>query len=42
LTAYYDAIAIVLRDIVEKATLFEHMDAVMLITDEIVDGGYVT
>lgn len=41
LTAYYDAISIVLRDAVEKVNLFENMDAVMLITDEIVDGGII-
>ena len=39
LTAWYDAISQVLRRHVEKRLLFDHMDAVMLIVDEIIDGG---
>lgn len=41
LNSYYEAIALILRDNVEKARLFENMDSVMLITDEIVDGGII-
>ncbi len=39
LNSYYDAVSMILRENVEKARLFENMDSVMLITDEIVDGG---
>lgn len=42
LTAWYDTISQVLRRHVEKRSLFDHMDALMLIVDEIIDGGYVT
>lgn len=41
LTAWYDAISQVLRRHVEKRLLFDHMDAVMLIVDEIIDGGVI-
>ena len=39
LNAWYDTISQVLRRHVEKRLLFDHMDAVMLIVDEIIDGG---
>lgn len=39
LNAWYDTTSQVLRRHVEKRLLFDHMDALMLIIDEIVDGG---
>jgi len=39
LTGWYDTINQVLRRHVEKRLLFDHMDALMLIVDEIIDGG---
>eukprot|EP00045_Choanoeca_perplexa_P000549 m.14931 g.14931 ORF g.14931 m.14931 type:complete len:173 (-) comp10379_c0_seq1:165-683(-) len=41
LNTYYEAIAMILRDQVERSMLLDQMDAVLLITDEIVDGGIV-
>ncbi|EGD81145.1 zeta-coat protein [Salpingoeca rosetta] len=41
LNTLYDAISIVVRENIEKTTVLDHLDAVMLITDEIVDGGIV-
>eukprot|EP00056_Hartaetosiga_gracilis_P017874 m.8714 g.8714 ORF g.8714 m.8714 type:complete len:172 (-) comp6187_c0_seq1:1072-1587(-) len=41
LGSYFDAIELVTRDNIEKQTVLDHLDAVMLITDEIVDGGIV-
>ena len=39
LTALYDTVSQVLRRHVEKRSLFDHLDALMLIIDEIIDGG---
>jgi len=39
LTALYDTVSQVLRRHVEKKSLFDHLDALMLIIDEIIDGG---
>ena len=39
LTGWYDTINQVLRRHVEKRLLFDHMDALMLIVDEIIDEG---
>ncbi|XP_065919989.1 coatomer subunit zeta-1-like isoform X1 [Dysidea avara] len=41
LTALYDTVSQVLRRHVEKRSLFDHLDALMLIIDEIIDGGVV-
>lgn len=41
LSAFYDAIGITLKENIEKAALYEHLGDVMLILDELVDGGFV-
>jgi hypothetical protein len=41
LNAFYDAITITLREQVEKATLFECFGQILLIIDELVDGGII-
>ena len=41
LNGLYDAISHILRRNVEKRTLSDHMDALILIVDELVDGGLV-
>eukprot|EP00050_Salpingoeca_kvevrii_P006485 m.289709 g.289709 ORF g.289709 m.289709 type:complete len:174 (+) comp12175_c0_seq1:29-550(+) len=41
LHAFYDAVAFLLRDNIEKRILFEHIDAVMLVVDEMIDGGII-
>jgi len=39
LTGLYDAISLILRRNIEKRTLLEHMDALLLVLEELVDGG---
>lgn len=41
LNAFFDAVSMMLRKNVEKRTLLENLDGVLLAMDEIVDGGYV-
>ena len=41
LSAYVDAVSILLRGAVEKRTVLENLDLVLLALDEIVDGGIV-
>jgi hypothetical protein len=41
LNGLYDTISYVLRRAVEKRSLLERMDAVLLVMDEIVDGGVI-
>eukprot|EP00912_Choanoflagellata_sp_UC4_P000285 UC4_evm4s179 len=41
LSAYYDSISMILRDVVEKATLLDNLDALLLIADELIDGGVI-
>jgi len=41
LTAFYDAVSTMLRKNVEKRFLMEHLDAVLLAMDELVDGGVI-
>lgn len=42
LNGFYDAVRMVVRENVEKVTLFQCLSTVLMILDEIVDGGYVT
>lgn len=39
LNAFFDAVSMMLRKNVEKRTLLENLDGVLLAMDEIVDGG---
>ena len=39
LNAFYDAVSQMLRKNVEKRFLMDHLDAVLLAIDELVDGG---
>ena len=39
LNAFYDAVSTMLRKNVEKRYLLDHLDAVLLAIDELVDGG---
>eukprot|EP00048_Salpingoeca_helianthica_P015070 m.224883 g.224883 ORF g.224883 m.224883 type:complete len:179 (+) comp16572_c0_seq1:86-622(+) len=41
LSSLYEAVSIIVKDSVEKATLFDHMDGVLLILDELVDNGII-
>ncbi|KAK3733707.1 hypothetical protein QZH41_011238 [Actinostola sp. cb2023] len=41
LNAFFDAVSMMLRKNVEKRTLLENLDGVLLAMDELVDGGYV-
>ena len=41
LNAFFDAVSIVLHDMVEREPLFSELGAVMLILDELVDGGII-
>ena len=41
LNAFYDAITITLREQVEKSALFECFGQILLIIDELVDGGII-
>ena len=41
LSAYVDAVSILLRGAVEKRTVLENLDLVLLALDEIVDGGVI-
>mmetsp|Transcript_19034 Transcript_19034/g.26741 ORF Transcript_19034/g.26741 Transcript_19034/m.26741 type:complete len:272 (-) Transcript_19034:45-860(-) len=41
LNGFYDAIRMVVRDNLEKATLFQSLSTVLMILDEIVDGGII-
>jgi hypothetical protein len=41
LNGFYDAIRMVVRENLEKATLFQALPSVLMILDEVVDGGYV-
>lgn len=41
LNAVYDSVSQILKKNVEKRALFEHMDALLLVLDEVVDGGIV-
>jgi len=41
LNCFFDAVSTMLRKNVEKRFLMEHLDAVLLAIDELVDGGYV-
>jgi len=41
LNALYDAVSIMLRKNVEKRFLLDHLDAVLLAIDELVDGGVI-
>lgn len=39
LQAFYDSVSLLLRDAVEKKTVLENLDLVLLAMDEIVDNG---
>ncbi|MEW5299355.1 MAG: hypothetical protein WDW38_004620 [Sanguina aurantia] len=41
LTAFYEAVSILLRQQVEKKTVLENLDLVLLAIDEIIDGGII-
>ncbi|KAL5508807.1 hypothetical protein EMCRGX_G004057 [Ephydatia muelleri] len=41
LNAVYDSVNQILKKNVEKRSLFEHMDALLLVLDEVVDGGII-
>ena len=40
LNAYYEAVCSLLRDYVDKRTILENLDYVILALDEVIDGGY--
>eukprot|EP00897_Mesotaenium_endlicherianum_P005799 jgi/Mesen1/5247/ME000263S04360 len=41
LTAFFEAVNILLRGVVEKRTVLENLDLVLLCLDEIIDGGII-
>eukprot|EP01134_Creolimax_fragrantissima_P005505 CFRG5505T1 len=41
LSTFYDAVAILLRNQVEKRLVFDNLDAVFLVVDELVDNGII-
>ena len=41
LNAFFDAVSLLLRGVVEKRTALENLDLVMLTIDELVDGGII-
>lgn len=41
LSAFYDAVNLLLKGIIEKRTVLENLDLVLLALDETVDDGYV-
>ena len=41
LNSFYDAVSITLRENVEKAALFDCFGQILLIVDELVDGGII-
>jgi uncharacterized UPF0160 family protein len=41
LNSFYDAVSIILKSQIEKRTILDHMDAIMLALDETIDNGII-